>query len=180
MTRLGVGERFQCDDLLLSPKGARLSVSFEFPSDWLQLDRALGGVQYVDQRNGDKLYILRAPLPAETSLATVPKQWFGDAIFDQQGAIVKGGVGIDEYKVSSSTVLSDGSYAAAHRRLSIKYATLTGNGYRVERRALVDSYEIDSVAYMLVTSSNAVKFDAKGKERDTVESIVDSFWLEKA
>jgi len=35
--------------------------------------------------------VLRAPLPAGESLATVPKAWFGEAIFDEQGSIVKGG-----------------------------------------------------------------------------------------
>jgi hypothetical protein len=145
----------------------------------------LGGIQYVDQRNGDKLYVLRANLPQGTTLETVPKQFFGDSIFDQQGSIVRGGTTVEDYRVSSSTVSSqivpcpEGACSSTRRRLSIKYATVTGNGLRVERRALVDAYEIDSVVYMLVTSSNAVKFEAKGKERATVEAIVDSFRLER-
>ena len=41
----------------------QIFITFDFPSDWLQLDKLGGGIQYVDQRNGDKLYVLRAPLP---------------------------------------------------------------------------------------------------------------------
>jgi len=181
--RVGLGERFRCEDEVVAPansKASRLFVSFEFPSDWLQLDRALGGIQYVDQRNGDKLYILKAKLPQGETLTTVNKKFFGDSIFDPNGTIVRSvGVGIDEYKVSSSTILNDGSLAAARRRLLVKFATVTGNGYRVERRGLVDAYEVDGFVYMLFTSSNAVKFDQKGRERETVEKIVDSFRLEK-
>ena len=36
-----------------------IPVEFKYPSDWLQLGRALGSLQFVDQRNGDKLYVLR-------------------------------------------------------------------------------------------------------------------------
>jgi hypothetical protein len=61
----------------------------------------------------------------------------------------------------------------------MKYATVTGNGLRVERRALVDAYQVGRDIYMLMTSSNAVKFDKKGIERDTVEAICDSFRVDK-
>jgi hypothetical protein len=61
----------------------------------------------------------------------------------------------------------------------LKFFTVTGNGLRVERRGLVDAYQVDNDVYMLVTSSNANKFEAKGKERETVESIVNSFRLER-
>jgi hypothetical protein len=181
LTKVGIaGELLRCDDQLVPPTGkGYLSVSFQFPSDWLQLDKMLGGIQYVDQRNGDKLYLLQAKLPADSSLTTVPKKFFGDAIFDPQGTIVRSGINVEEYRVKSSTVISDGSLSAAHRRLLIKYATVTGNGLRTERRAIVDAYQVDNAAYMLMTSSNAVKFDAMGRERDTVEAIVDSFRLEK-
>lgn len=180
LTKVGYGERLRCDDQLVSPTGkGYLSISFEFPSDWLQLDKLLGGIQYVDQRNGDKLYLLRAKLPPDATLVTVPNKFFGDAIFDPQGAIIRGGITVEEYRVKSSNIVSDGSQSTAHRRSLIKYATTTGNGLRTERRALVDAYEVDSVAYMLMTSSNAVKFDSMGRERDTVDAIVDSFRLEK-
>jgi hypothetical protein len=180
LQKLGFGERYRCEDQLVSPSGkGYLSVSFEFPSDWLQLDKMLGGIQYVDQRNGDKLYILKARLPPDTTLTTVPKKFFGESLFDPQGTISKGGIEVDQYKVSKSTILSDGSVSAGHRRLLLKYYTVTGNGLRTERRGLVDAYEVDGVAYMLFTGSNAVKFEANGSERETVENIVDSFRVEQ-
>ena len=186
MTKVGnFGEKLRCDDQLeassnQSSKRGFISVSFEFPSDWLQLDRMLGGIQYVDQRNGDKLYVLKVKLPSDANLVTVPKQFFGDAIFHPRGTILRSGITVDEYRVRSSTILSDGSVSVPHRRLLIKYATVTPNGLRTERRAIVDAYEMDAnVAYMMVTSSNAVKFDANGRERETVEAIADSFRIEK-
>jgi len=174
--------KFETD--VLAPensKGRYVKVQFEYPSDWLQLDRALGGIQFVDQRNGDKLYVLQAQLPSNTNLASVPKTFFGESIFgDSRSAIVRSGNTIDEYKVSYAKVISDcpEGMCSTRRRVLVKYATVTGNGYRVERRAIVDAYEIGDTAYMMVTSSNAVKFDAKGAERDTVESIVDSYSAE--
>eukprot|EP00978_Attheya_sp_CCMP212_P043539 scaffold286178_cov57-Attheya_sp.AAC.4 len=188
LTKVGIaGLLNRLEDQVLAPKGSKSGTvfcSFEFPSDWLQLDKVNGGIQYVDQRNGDKLYLLRASLPSDTTLATVPKKFFGDSIFDVQGSVVRGGNPVEDYKVSSSAIGSQvvacptGACSATRRRLTIKYATVTGNGLRVERRALVDAYEVGSDVYMLVTSSNAVKFEAKGKERDTVEAIVDSFRVE--
>lgn len=174
LTKLGFGERFRLDDYVVGPGNSKLSVSFEFPSDWLQLDRLLGGIQYVDQRNGDKLYLLRATLPEGTTVETVPKTFFGQSIFDTQGSISRGGTTIDEYKVGQSTMVAEG-----RRRLVMKYATVTGNGLRVERRALIDAYQVGRDLYMLMTSSNAVKFDKKGIERDTVEAICDSFRVDK-
>ena len=59
LTKLGFGERYRLEDYIVGPGKSKVSVSFEFPSDWLQLDRILGGIQYVDQRNGDfPLYLL--------------------------------------------------------------------------------------------------------------------------
>jgi hypothetical protein len=176
LTKKGFGELYRYDEMLVGPKDSRVSVSFEFPSDWLQLDRATGGIQYVDQRNGDKLYVLRAALPTNQTLISVPKKFFGNVIFDQAGSIAKTGTTVEDYRVSKSTVISDGSLSTPHRRLTVKYTTVTGNGLLVERRALVDAYEIDgSDIYMIMTSSNAVKFEANGMERDTVEAIADSF-----
>lgn len=184
-------------DTLVDENNKFVNVNFEFPSDWLQLDRVLGGIQYVDQRNGDKLYVLRAPAPPTTTTTTedgstttstpIPKAWYGDVLFNPtDGAIARSGNVVDEYRVSSATTVpqiqSRGSRAVSvdTRRLTVKYATVTGNGYRVERRALVSATEINGTVYMMVTSSNAVKFDAKGKERDTVESIIDSFRIQEA
>ena len=159
----------------------QIFITFDFPSDWLQLDKLGGGIQYVDQRNGDKLYVLRAPLPEGESLVTVPKAFFASSIFDPAGDIVRSGTVIEGGKTSKSTILNECAPADQEgcrnrRRLILKYDTVTGSGVQtVERRGLVDAYEVDGTAYMLVTSSNAVKFEAKGKERDTVEAICDSF-----
>ena len=138
----------------------------------MQLDKLLGGIQYVDQRNGDKLYLLRTTLPEGTTLETVPKAYFGEKIFDQRGSIVRGGTNVDEFKVKQSVMVGDSN---CRRRLTLKYATVTGNGLRVERRGLVDARVIGRDVFMLMTSSNAVKFEAKGRERETVEAIVSSF-----
>jgi hypothetical protein len=182
-------------DRLASVTGKAVPVEFEFPTDWLQLDRALGGIQYVDQRNGDKLYVFRVSLPAAPaatdtaadtpapppppppSLETVSKRFFGQAIFDPRGSFVQGGNdGVSDYKVKSSKVTATQSEGVTpRRRLGIQYTVVTGNGYSVERRALVDAYQVGTEVFMIMTSSNAVKFEAKGRERDTVEAIVDSF-----
>lgn len=182
MTKVGnYGEKLRVGDQLVTPSTSKkgfISVSFEFPSDWLQLDKMLGGIQYVDQRNGNKLYILKTKLPSNENLVTAPKQFFGNAIFHPRGTILRSGINVDEYKVKTSTIISDGSVSIPHRRLLIKYATMTPNGLRTERRAIVDAYEMDTLVYMMVTSSNAVKFDANGRERETVEAIADSFRIE--
>lgn len=175
------------EENILAPPGSKkqfVYVSFEFPFDWLQLDRVLGGIQFVDQRNGDKVYLLQAKLPPDTNLETAPKKFFADSIFDPKGSI-SSGINIDEYKVSFSSTSSQivncpqsGACSSTRRRLKLKYATITGNGLRVERVALVDAYEFNGWAYMLMVTQNAVKFEAKGKERETVENIVNSFRLE--
>jgi hypothetical protein len=179
-----LGNNYRYNDNLVAPAGSKrrsVGVEFEFPSDWLQLDRQIGGVQYVDQRNGDKLYLLRAPLPADTTLATVPKSVIGGLLFDPKGSLAKSGQTIEDYKVSSAQILSDcpNNMCATRRRFRVKYATVTGNGLRVERRALVDAYQVENDIYMLMTSSNAVKFEQKdSRERETVENIVASFQID--
>lgn len=190
LSKLGLGERYRFQDNLQGPVSTAVgsprfvSATFEFPSDWLQLDRNTGGVQYVDQRNGDKLYLLRATLPTtgddnNANLASVAKQWFGKALFDPQGSIVRSGTNVEDYKVSSISVNEcANNMCATSRRLGVKYATVTGNGLRVERRGLVQAVQVGSDVYMLMTASNAVKFEKQGLERETVEKIVDSFRLE--
>jgi hypothetical protein len=158
-----------------------IAVNFDFPSDWLQLDRANGCVQFVDQRNGDKLYLLRVTLPTGMSLSTVPKQFFATALFDPAGSLVRsGGLTVEDARVAKDITPADSS----GRRLLLKFATLTGNGLRVERRGLVQAYRVpgddNNDVYMMVTSSNAVKFEQGGLERDTVDNIINSFRLEFA
>jgi ribosomal protein S30 len=102
--------------------------------------------------------------------------FFAQAIFDPRGSFVKGGNDVDDYKVVSSKMTAKQSEKVTpRRRLRMKYSTVTGNGYVVERRALLDAYQVGTEVFMLMTSSNAVNFEKKGRERDTVEAIVDSF-----
>lgn len=161
-----------------SPSKKALPIQFDFPTDWLQLDRANGGLQYVDQRNGNKLYVFRAPLPPDTNLATVPKSFFDDAVFDSNGDLVRFGTVVGAHRTSRSTVTqADPNAAYLHRRLQLNYETVSGNGVQtIERRGLLDAYEIEGVAFMMLASANAVKFEKKdGAERATIDMIVDSF-----
>ena len=175
------------EQLLFSNNGSRTSgkdvfANFDFPADWLQLDRILGGLQYVDQRNGDKLYVLKVKMPdGVEQLKDVPKAYFGDAIFSPKGELVKTGNNVEEYKVLSSQMLTtpeEGSKDPSRRRLKVRYTTLTGNNFSVERKGIVDAYEVGGMVYMLMTGSNAVLFDKKGKERETVDYIADSFRIQ--
>lgn len=185
LTRTGpLGNLYQLNDMVEAPVGSKrrsIGIQFEFPNDWLQLDRTSGGIQYVDQRNGDKLYVFRASLPTDTNLEDLPKSKIGDYLFDPSGSFAKSGQTMEDYKVSSAQLLTacPNQMCATRRRFKIKYATVTGNGLRVERRALVDAYQLEQDIYMLMTSSNAVKFDQKDSlERETVENIVNSFQID--
>jgi hypothetical protein len=85
---------------------------------------------------------------------------------------------VEEYKVQSSQMLNvseEGSKDLSRRRLKVRYTTLTGNNFSVERKGLVDAYEAGGMIYMLMTGSNAILFDKKGRERETVDYIADSF-----
>jgi len=184
--RNGIFVRFG-EQLLFSDNGSRTSgkdvfASVDFPADWLQLDRILGGVQYVDQRNGDKLYVLKVKMPdGVEQLKDVPKAYIGDAIFSPKGELVRTGNNVEEHKVLSSQMLNtpeEGSNDPSRRRLKVRYTTVTGNGFSVERKGLVDAYEVGGMIYMIMTGSNAVLFDKKGKERELVEYIADSFRIQ--
>ncbi len=164
----------------------QIPISFDFPTDWLQLDKLGGGIQYVDQRNGDKLYVLRATLPEGTDMKNVNKQWFADVILSPEGDFARSGVVAEDGRISRSQMIVDCNPAEGdipsppcmpHRRLVLKYDTVTGSGVQtVERRGLIDAYQVDKDVYMMLTTSNAVKFEQKGsKERETVDNIVNSF-----
>ena len=177
-----LGEAFLYSNDATRTAGKDVFASFDFPADWLQLDRFLGGIQYVDQRNGDKLYVLNVPLPSGVeTLKEVPKAYFGDTIFNPNGELVKNGNDIEEYKVLSSSMLETATAedSPPRRRLKVRYTTITGNNFSVERKGLVDIYEVGGMCYMLMTGSNAVRFDKKGVERDVVEYIADSFRVTK-
>lgn len=185
LSKIGFGQNNQYDGYVEAPPGYRtkqIRLSFAFPSDWLALDRLSGGIQYVDQRNGDKLYVLRAPLPEGKSLEEAPKSFFAESVFDVRGDIVRSGTVVDSARSSRSQMVAGcagGTACAARRRLTFKYDTVTGNGVQtVERRGLCDAYEVGGYAYMMLASSNAVLFEKKGRERETTESIVESFTMD--
>jgi len=147
----------------------------------------MGGVQFVDQRNGDKLYVLKVKFPPGVeNIKDVPKAYIGDAIFNPKGDLVRTGNNVEDYKVLSAKMMTedgdaDGSESSNNtndlprRRFKVRYTTVTGNGFSVERKGIVDAYSCGGMIYMLMTGSNAVLFDKKGRERDTVEYICDTF-----
>ena len=139
--------------------------------------------KYVDQRTSDKIYILKATLPADSDLKTAAKSWFADVILSPEGDIARSGVVAEGGRISRSQMTTDCSAEDApkncigRRRMILKYDTVTGSGVQtVERRGLIDAYQIQNDVYMMVTSSNAIKFEQKGsRERETVENICQSF-----
>ena len=200
------------------PKSSTIPIAFNYPSDWSQLDKLGGGIQYVDQRNGDKLYVLHATLPnnidndddgtreEEVDLQNVNKQWFANVILAPTGDVLRSGVVAEGGRISRSQMIvdcdssspaqaveEDGATTATaksssdatittcmtRRRLILKYDTVTGSGVQtVERRGLIEAYQVGKKdVYMMLTTSNAVKFEQKGgsKERETVDNIVSSF-----
>ena len=146
ITPLGIlGGLSQYDDQIsltkTGTKALSLNVQFEFPSQWAQLQRQ-NSITLVDQSTGLKMYVLKAPLPEGTTLATVPKAWFGESVFSPEGAIVTSGTVIEDYKVSSSKVgevpefkltLKDSpepfalapGQSSVRRRLGLKYSVVT-------------------------------------------------------
>jgi hypothetical protein len=173
---LGALSRYE--DQVSTPKGSKalsVSVRFEFPTQWTQLDKR-SSITLVDGSTGLKTYVLKAPLPEGTTLTTVPKAWFGEAIFDPQGAIVKGGSVIEEFKVSKSKVSDapEGAVSPSRRRLDLKYSVVTPANQRVVgRRAVADAYELGGVVYMLVASATETKWE--GSEKERCERTADSF-----
>lgn len=108
--------------------------------------------------------MLRATLPEGTDLKSVSKQWFADAILSPDGDIVRSGVVAEGGRISRSQMIVDCSAEDApkpcmvRRRLILKYDTVTGSGVQtVERRGLVEAYELEGDVYMMLTTSNAVK-----------------------
>ena len=204
ITPLGIlGGLSQYDDQIsITKKGTKalsLNVQFEFPSQWAQLQRQ-SSITYVDQSTGLKTYVLKAPLPEDTTLATVPKAWFGQAVFNQDGAIATSGTIIEDYKVSSSKVgevpefkltlkddpepfaLAPGQ-SSVRRRLGLKYTVVTPANQRTTgRRGVIDAYEVSGVAYMLVATAGETKWEGNeggtkmgGSEKTRCERTADSF-----
>ena len=187
LTTLGIAKLItRYEGYVTAPKGypkSQIPIAFDFPTDWLQLDKLGGGIQYVDQRNGDKLYVLHASLPEGSDLKSMNKQWFADVILSPDGDIARSGVVAEGGRISLSKMLVDCNAEDApkscmgRRRMILKYDTVTGSGVQtVERRGLVDAYQVGGDVYMMLTTSNAVKFDNKeSRERETVENIANSF-----
>ena len=172
-----LGQYSRYEDQLSTPKGSKalsLPVRFDFPQQLLQIGRSLGGIQFVDGSSGLKIYVLRASLPG-TSLAETPKKWFGEAIFSPDGQIAREGVEIDAYKVTSASEREAPAGAAeARRRLALKYTVITpANQRATDRFAFVDAYEVDGIAYLLVASGGATKWE--GGEKERCERVADSF-----
>ncbi|GMI37675.1 hypothetical protein TrCOL_g8547 [Triparma columacea] len=171
---------YRCTEVLLpSPPSTRsLTVQFDFPSDWLQLDRSSGTLHFVDQRNGDKLYVLRSRLPPGSTLSTVPSSWFPKVVFDVNGGVAQAGNEVEDARAVGSTVISDGSQGTApRRRVEMKYATVTNNGIRVERRGLADCYELGGEGEVQIIMVGQ-KATAKDREKDTADKIVNSWRVE--
>lgn len=110
----------------------------------------------MDQRNGDKLYVLKATLPEDTDLKTVAKSWFADVILSPAGDVARSGVVAEGGRISRSQMIADCAAEDApnpcigRRRLVLKYDTITGIGVQsVERRGLIDSYQIANDVYTI-------------------------------
>ena len=62
------------------------------------------------------------------------------------------------------------------RSAVLKYATVTSNGLRVERRGLIRAFELaKGEVVILLVGINAVAFKKKELQYDTANSIVQSF-----
>ena len=174
-----LGQYSRYEDQLSTPKGSKLlslTVKFDFPQQFQQIGRALGGIQFVDGNSGLKVYVLRAQLPG-TPLAETPKKWFAESIFNPEGQLAREGVEIDAFKATSATVLEAPQGAAqARRRVALKYTVITpANQRATDRFAFADVYEVDGIAYMLVASAGATKWE--GGEKERCERIADSFYI---
>lgn len=116
-------------------------------------------------------------------MKSVNKQWFADVILSPEGDVARSGVVAEGGRVSRSQMIVDCTAedapnpCMARRRMIVKYDTVTGSGVQtVERRGLVEAIQVEGDVYMMLTTSNAVKFEQKGgKERETVDNIVSSF-----
>ena len=130
----------------------------------------------MDGNSGLKVYVLKSPLPG-SALSETPKKWFGESIFAPDGQIAREGVEIDTYKVTSSKALDAPEGAAPdRRRISIKYTVITpANQRATDRYAFADIYEVGGVAYILLASAGATKWE--GGEKERCERIVDSFFI---
>ncbi len=130
-------------------------------------------------------------LPDGTDLKSMGRQWFADVLLSLAGGVVRSGLVAEGGRISRSQMIVDcdtsgegvppGPSCAPRCRLVLKYDTVTGSGVQtVERRGLIESYQVGNNAYMMLTTSNTGKFKQKGsKERETVDNIVSLFRIGK-
>ena len=175
-----LGQYSRYEDQLSTSKGSKalsLTVKFDFPQQFQQIGRALGGIQFVDGNSGLKVYVLKAPLPEDTALETISKKWIGESVFSPNGQIAREGVEIDAYKVTSAKVVeAPGGAEPSRRRFSLKYTVITpANQRATDRFAFVEAYESEGVAYMLLASAGATKWE--GGEKERCERIAESFFI---
>ena len=175
-----LGQYSRYEDQLSTPKGSKalsLTVHFDFPQQFQQLGRALGGIQFIDGNTGLKVYVLKAPLPSGVSLNDVPKTWVGDSMFNPDGTIAREGVEIETYKVTKKQAEEAPEGAVKERkRFALKYTVITpANQRATDRFGFADVYEFEGSAYILFASAGATKWESGEKER--CERIADSFFI---
>jgi hypothetical protein len=89
--------------------GSQVVIAFDFPSDWLQLNKLGGGIQYANanQRNGDKLYVLHLTLPDRDDLKSMAGHVFADAVLSPMGDVAQRGVVMEGGRISRSQMIVD-------------------------------------------------------------------------
>ena len=173
----GRTSRLQFSDEVAGPKGSKKSyrVSFQYPRLWTPIGQ---DIEVIDGNSGTLAYLVAAPLPDGASLSSLPRAWFGESLFEPQGKLVRRGVSIDSFRVTSSALLERAnSDEREYRQLGLKYATVGGSGRTIDRKGLVTACEAAGLVYMFVATANAVRWD--NDEKKIVE-MSGSFHLEPA
>ena len=173
----GRNSRLQFSDEVAGPKGSKKSyrVSFQYPRLWTPIGQ---DVEVIDGNSGTLAYLVAAPLPDGASLSSLPRAWFGESLFEPQGKLVRSGVSIDAFRVTSSALLERvNSDEREYRQLGLKYATVGGSGRTIDRKGLVTACEAAGLVYMFVATANAVRWDTDEKK---IAEMSASFHLEPA
>ena len=111
-------------------------------------------------------------LPDGIDLKSMGRQWFADVLLSLAGGVVCSGVVAEGGRISRSQMIVDcdtsgegvppGPSCAPRCRLVLKYDTVTGSGVQtVERRGLIESYQVGNNAYMMLTTSNTGKSSSR-------------------
>lgn len=191
-------------------KGTKTShrIQFDFPRLWTPIGQ---DVQVMDASSGALAYLVAAPLPvpdapaspdepaaAPPTLTSLNKKWFGEAIFDTKGWVIKDkGSVIDSWRVATSVPLvrepppSSGAVVdlsivddktpfipndpKPYRQLDLRYTAISPTNQRtIDRRGLVTAVEVGGLVYMFVVSTSAVKWE---DEKTQLEDLAASFYL---